>query len=71
MRRQDELGVEVELVAQLGLPLLGEVRRAEHGEPLDLAAVEQLAGDQQRLDRLADADVVGDQEADRVELAAP
>ena len=33
-------------VGQLALPLLGEVRRAEHGQPLDLAPVEQLAGDQ-------------------------
>ena len=55
-------------VAQLALPLLGEVRRAEHGEALDLAAVEQLAGDQRGLDRLADADVVGDQQPHRVEL---
>ena len=39
----------------------------EDGEPLDLAAVEQLAGDEQRLDGLADADVVGDEQADRVE----
>ena len=68
MRRQHELGVDVELVAHLGLPLLGEVRRAEDGEPLDLAPVEQLAGDEQRLDRLADADVVGDQQPDRVQL---
>ena len=65
---QDQLGVDVELVAQLGLPLLGEVRRAEHGQASRLAAVEQLAGDQAGFDGLADADVVGDQEPNRVEL---
>ena len=49
-------------------PLLDEVRRAEHGEAVDLAAVEQLAGDERGLDGLADADVVGDEQAHRVEL---
>ena len=58
----------MELVAQLGLPLLGQVRRAEHGQALDLAAVQQLAGDQAGFDGLADAHIVGDQQADRVEL---
>ncbi len=59
---------EVEAFGQFPDPLLDQVRRAEHGKALDLAAVEQLAGDQQRLDGLADADVVGDQQAHRVEL---
>ena len=36
------------LSASSRLPLLGEVRRAEDGEPLDLAPVEQLARDQAR-----------------------
>ena len=31
---QHQLGVDVELVGQLGLPLLGEVRRAQDGESL-------------------------------------
>ena len=34
-RGEDDLGVDVELLAQLALPLLGQVRRAEHGEPGD------------------------------------
>ena len=67
-RGQDEFGVEVELRPQLVLPLLGEVRRAEHGEPLRVAAVQQLASDQCGLDGLADADVVGDQQPDGIEL---
>ena len=65
---QHQLGLDVELLGQLPLPLLGQVRRAEHGQPPDLAAVQQLAGDERRLDGLADADVVGDQQAHRVEL---
>jgi hypothetical protein len=40
---EHELGVEVELLGELALPLLGQVRRAEHGEALGFAAVEQLA----------------------------
>ena len=49
-------------------PLLHEVRRAEHGQTLDLAAVEQLAGNEGGFDGLPDAHVVGDQDADRIEL---
>ena len=66
-RGDDELGIDVELVPHLRLPLLGQVRRAEHRHAPDLAPVEQLAGDQQRLDRLADAHVVGDEEPDRIQ----
>ena len=58
----------MELLAQLLLPLLGQVRRAEDHEPVGLAAVQQLAGDEAGLDGLADADVVGDQQAHRVQL---
>ena len=61
-------GVEVEARFELGDPLVDQVRRAQHGEALDLAAVEQLARDERRLDRLADADVVGDQQPHRIEL---
>ena len=66
--RQHERGVDVELLRKLALPLLGQVRRAQHGDAPDLGAVEQLAGDEARLDGLADADVVGDEHAHRVEL---
>jgi hypothetical protein len=38
------------------------VRRAEDGEALDLTAVDELAQDEAGLDRLADADIVRDQE---------
>ena len=66
--RQHQLGFDVELLRQLALPLLGQVRRAQHGDAADLAAVEHLAGDEACLDGLADADVVGDEHAHRVEL---
>ena len=38
------------------------MRRAKHGERIDLAPIHQLAQDQAGLDRLADADVVGDEQ---------
>ncbi len=65
---EDLLRLDVELLAQLRLPLSGELGRAEYGEPVGLPPVQELAGDKARLDRLADTDVVGDQDAHRVEL---
>jgi hypothetical protein len=44
------------------------VRRTEHREALHLPAIEQLASYQTSLHRLADADVVGDQQAHWIEL---
>ena len=58
----------MEALLQFALPLLAQVRRAEHGQALDLATVEQLAGDQRAFDGLADTDVVGDQQAHGVLL---
>ena len=60
----DDLGIEPELVLELGRPLVAQVRRAEHSEPFDHAAVVELAHDEERLDGLPDADVVGYEEAD-------
>jgi hypothetical protein len=51
----------MELVAEFFLPLLGKMRRAQHGQTLDFAAVQEFASDEQGLDRLANANVVGDQ----------
>jgi hypothetical protein len=64
----DGHGADVEARLELAHPLLHEVRRAQHGERLDVAAVEQLAGDERGLDGLADADVVGDEQAHGIEL---
>jgi hypothetical protein len=55
-------GLEVEVPGQLGLPLLHEVRRAKHGEAVDLAAVPQFTCDEPGLDGLSDTDVIGDEE---------
>ena len=38
------------------------MRRAEDRETVGLAAIDQLAEDQPRLDGLADTDIVGDQQ---------
>ncbi len=64
---EDQHGIEVELVPEGPHPLLGEMRRTEDREPLDFPAIEQLTGNQARLDGLADPHVVGDQDAHRVE----
>lgn len=60
----DDLRAQVEFLGELFLPLLAQVWGAEHGEALDLAAIDQLAHDQPGLDGLADTYVVGDQQAD-------
>src|SRR5690625_6939012 len=65
--RQHEDRVEMELVAQLCLPLLGEVGRAQDRETLYLAAVIKFTGDQAGFDGLPDTDVIGNKQAHRVE----
>jgi hypothetical protein len=65
LRRLDEHRFDRELLAKRSLPLVAEVRRAEDAEPAGKTAIEQLARDHCRLDRLADADVVGDQQPHR------
>ncbi len=67
-RGQHQLGLDVELVRQLRLPLLSEVRWAQHGQAPYLAAIKELAGHEPGFDRLADADVGGDEQADHVLL---
>ena len=70
MRRQQKLRVDAELVPELALPLRGQLRRAQHRQPLRVAGGQQLGGDQSRLDRLADTDAVGDQQPGDSWLAA-
>src|SRR5438034_1047799 len=50
---------EAELFAEFLLPLLAKVGRAEDTERFNLATIQHFAGDEQRLDRFADANVVG------------
>ena len=61
-------GADVEANLQLGDPLVHEMRRTEDDGAFDVAAVEQLARDEQGLDRLPHPDVVRDEQAHRVEL---
>src|SRR5262249_29212207 len=53
--------VDIEILRQFLLPLLAEIWREQDAEASDLAAVVELAGDEQRLDGFAYTDVVGDQ----------
>jgi len=64
---QHQFGGDMKFLIQLALPLFGQLRRAEHGDAFDLAAVEQLAGDEAGLNGLADADIVGDEQAHGIE----
>jgi hypothetical protein len=66
-RWADHRGVDRELLAQLALPLIAQVGRAEHAQASDDAPIEQLAGDHPGLDGLAHAHIVGDQQPHRVE----
>jgi hypothetical protein len=56
---QNEYGIEVELLSQFALPLFREVRWAKNGEALGISLRQQFLGDERRLDRFADANVVG------------
>ncbi len=60
----EDLEHEAEALLELGLPLLEHRRRRRDDDGLRLLAQEQLARDQARLDRLAEAGVVGDEEID-------
>src|SRR5690606_38372204 len=53
---------------KLLLPLLAEVRRTDHGKALYLTPIEQFTGNESRFDGLADADIVGNQEPQGIEL---
>ena len=66
-RTQYQFGIDVELVAELSLPLLREMRWTEDREAVNLAAIEEFTSDQAGLDGLADADIVGDQEPHGIE----
>ena len=56
-------GLQVEAVLQFGLPLLDQVRRAQHGQAGDFATVHQLAHDEASFDRFTDTHVIGNQQA--------
>ena len=60
----DDPEVKPELVAHLVAPLNLERGRADDEDASSTVADDQLEGDQARLDRLAEANVVGDQQID-------
>ena len=57
----DDDGFYIQLGANLGLPLFAQMRQTDDGEALDLAALQQFLDDQQRFNRLADTDIIGNQ----------
>ena len=61
--RHHQLRLNVELVQQLSLPLVGQRRRAENHRSVHLASVHELPEDETRFHGLADAHIVRDQEA--------
>src|SRR5699024_5157911 len=60
---QQQFGVDVELGAELGLPLVGQGRRTQHGQAGGVPLGQEFGGDQARFDGLADTDVVTDEHA--------
>src|SRR5207249_3118025 len=63
----DDHHVKVELFVEFLLPLFAKIRRAENAKRFDLATVQHFAGDEERLNRLADANVVGNEHPNSVE----
>ena len=64
--RTDDDSLDAELGLELLLPLVAEVRQADHGEALHAGTFHHLADDEQGLYGLADTDVVSNQQADGV-----
>jgi hypothetical protein len=58
----------MEALFELGHPLFDEVRRAQDGDPLDVAPIEKLASDESRLDGLANTDIVRNQQTHWIQL---
>ena len=61
---QHKFGLNVKLVPQLALPLLGQRRRAKHRQALNFTAGKQLTRHQSGLNGLANTDIIRDQEPD-------
>ena len=62
----DDDGLDAEFGAEFLLPLVAEMRQADHDEARYSGALHHFTQDQKGLHGLADADVVGDQQADGV-----
>src|SRR5215467_2202750 len=66
--RTNDLSVYVELRLKLGLPLVAQMRRADHAQATSIASVEHFSCNESGFYRLTDADVVRDEHPHRVEL---
>ena len=55
--------LDAEMALQLFRPLFHQVWGAEHGKGIHLAAIHEFAQDEAGLDGLADADIIGDEQA--------
>ena len=67
-RGEHQLGVQMELLVEFSLPLLRQVRGAEHRKSGGVSGGEQFLGDEPGFHGLADADVIRDEESHGVEL---
>lgn len=54
--------IDIEFGLELAGPLLDEMRRTQDRKPICFAAIDQLAQNEASLDRLADADIIRDQQ---------
>ena len=59
----EDLEVEVEDLVQFPVPVVHQPGRDDHQRTLQFAPAGQFSQDERRLDRLAQADLIGDQEA--------
>jgi hypothetical protein len=62
LRRLNKDANDPEFLAKLALPLIAQMRWCENGKSPCDSAVEELAGDHPCLDRLADANIVRNQQ---------
>ena len=63
---KNQFRVDMELVLQLPLPLLGELGGAQDGKTVDLPPVQHLPGDETALNGFSDSYVIRDEDANRV-----
>jgi hypothetical protein len=63
-----QLGLNMEFFGKFSLPLLSEMRRTKYRHPPNFTAVKKFAGYNCSLNGLSNANIVCDQEADRIKL---
>ena len=63
---QHQFRVNMKFVSQFHLPLFGQRRGAQYSQALNLAAIQQLAGNQSGFDGFSDTHIIGNQNPDRI-----